>query len=180
MADKEKKEKYISTAKVIDGVLILSLPDALTPVVWQMELGQSKSSALEIRDAGDNHFVLTLKTPRQDVLEIATYNDRDLAIKALLVVSQAMEQAQGQLKAAATTGTYLVPTAQKQSNDNRGFPVKRILMLGLKSAGAIILLGLAYIMISAFIHVATNSSTSGSAAGSGNAPVSADDFLENR
>ena len=42
--------KYTSSAKIVDGILVLSLPDAIHPVVWQMELGQSKSSALEIRE----------------------------------------------------------------------------------------------------------------------------------
>ena len=104
--------KYLSTAKVIDGVLILSLPDAITPVVWQMELGQSKSSALEIRTTDKGEFVLILKTPRQDILEIATYAQRDRAIKALMITSSAMEKAHGQLRTIPPNG-YPLPVVTR-------------------------------------------------------------------
>ena len=61
-------EKLIPSAKIVDGILILSLPDALRPVVWQMELSQSRTSALEVREHEDGTYHLTLKPPRQDVL----------------------------------------------------------------------------------------------------------------
>lgn len=81
------------SAKIVDGVLILTLPDAQSPVVWQMELGQTKSSALEVREEQDRGFILILKTPRQDVQEIATYAARDAAVRALVTVSQALQNA---------------------------------------------------------------------------------------
>lgn len=94
-------EKFQPSAKVVDGLLILSLPDAISPVVWQMEVGQSKSSALEVRPAeNDNEFCLMLKTARSDVLDIARYNSKDKAVRALLTVSQAMEKASGHIRAA--------------------------------------------------------------------------------
>ena len=40
---------YQSSARVVDGKLILSFPHALTPVVWQMDLSQTKASALEVQ-----------------------------------------------------------------------------------------------------------------------------------
>lgn len=91
-------EKLIPSAKVVDGILILSLPDALRPVVWQMELGQSRTSALEVREQEDGTCHLTLKTPRQDVLEMAPYATKAQAIKALQTVATAMEKAHGQLR----------------------------------------------------------------------------------
>lgn len=174
-------EKYTSTAKVIDGVLILSLPDAITPVVWQMELGQSKSSALEIRDIEEGKFLLTLKTPRQDVLDIATYSNRDQAIKALLMVSQAMEKAQGQLKYAAKPNSYPVPAISRSKDDSVICSVFCILTRILKFSGillaSLILIGLVvYVGSRLFFSspVATNADISG------NNPVSADEFLEGR
>ena len=104
-------EKYATTAKVVDGILILTLPDALRPSVWQMQLGQTKSSALEVREQGD-HWLLLLKTPRQDVLEIALFASRDAAVKALMAVSRAMEKAHGQLNGQASysgSPAYPVP-----------------------------------------------------------------------
>lgn len=104
-------EKYATSAKVVDGILILTLPDALRPSVWQMQLGQTKSSALEVRDHGDQ-WLLVLKTPRQDVIEIAPFASREAALKALMAVSRAMEKAHGQLNGQASysgTPTYPVP-----------------------------------------------------------------------
>lgn len=91
-------EKLVPSAKVVDGILILSLPDALRPVVWQMELGQSRTSALEVREQEDGTCHLTLKTPRQDVLEMAPYATKAQAIRALQTVAAAMEKAHGQLR----------------------------------------------------------------------------------
>ncbi len=171
-------EKYTSTAKVIDGILILSLPDAISPVVWQMELGQSKSSALEIRNLEDGKFILTLKTPRQDVLDIATYANRDLAIKALLATSQALEKAQGRLKSGASgyqPPLYPLP-ALSQYKSSFGFwcVIKRILKIL-----AIGLSGLAMIVLILFvIGKLLTGISSNDTSPSGNAPMSADEFLE--
>lgn len=102
-------EKYVTTAKVVDGTLILTLPEAIRPVVWQMQLGQTKSSALEVREQGDT-WLLVLKTPRQDVLEIAPFANRNTAVKALMAVARAMEKAQGQLGGQANyTGSPAYP-----------------------------------------------------------------------
>lgn len=87
---------YSSSAKIVDGTLILSLPDAVSPVVWRMDLGQAKASALEIREKKNGTFMLTLKTPKGDVNEIAPFDERARALRALMAVSRAMEQAHGQ------------------------------------------------------------------------------------
>lgn len=172
-------EKYPSTAKVIDGVLILSLPDAISPVVWQMELGQSKSSALEIRDNGQNQFVLTLKTPRQDVLDIAVYTNRDLAIKALLVTSAALEKAQGHLKSSPTSPTngYPVPvlSLSPKAGSSFGSLIRKILTLSAVIAGAVL-----FILLILFVVAKLFLSPPSASRVSDAAPISADEFLENR
>ncbi len=89
---------YSSSAKVVDGTLILSLPDATSPVVWQMDLGQVRASALEVREKEGGSFVLTLKTPRGDVNDIAPFATRAQAVKALMVAAQALEQGRGQIR----------------------------------------------------------------------------------
>jgi hypothetical protein len=93
---KKPRSPFESSAKVVDGHLILSLPDALNPVVWRMELGSVKSSAVEVR-ANDNRFLLTLKTPKGDIHDIAPYDSRDKAVTALLKVSEALEGAEGKI-----------------------------------------------------------------------------------
>ncbi len=86
---------YVSSAKVVDGALILSLPDAISPVVWRMELGSVKSSALEVRDQKDGTFMLTLKNPRDDVHNIAPFAEKAIAVRALMAVSHALEHGHG-------------------------------------------------------------------------------------
>ena len=90
-------------AKVVDGVLILSLPDADSPVVWRMELGKTKASAIEVRaenDNGETVHALIVKTPQSDVYKIGTYTDKTNATRALLALTEAMNNAQGQLRPA--------------------------------------------------------------------------------
>jgi len=88
---------YVSSAKVVDGALILSLPDAISPVVWRMDLSSVKSSALEVRDQKDGTFMLTLKTPRDDVTNIAPFTDKAVAVRALMAVSHALETGHGNI-----------------------------------------------------------------------------------
>jgi hypothetical protein len=100
-----------SSARVVDGILILSLPDAIHPVVWQMELGQSKASALEVRDTGEDLFTLVLKTPRQDVIEVAQFREKSHALHVLFELSKAMEKAKGQIRSpiAANENNHHLP-----------------------------------------------------------------------
>jgi hypothetical protein len=88
---------YSSSAKVVDGTLILSLPDAVSPVVWRWDLGSVKSSALEVREK-EGQFILMLKTPKGDVSEVAPFTERGRALRALMAVSDAMESAHGEIR----------------------------------------------------------------------------------
>jgi hypothetical protein len=111
---------YSSSAKVVDGSLILSLPDAVSPVVWRMELGSVKSSALEVREKGDL-FVLTLKTPKGDVSEVAPFTERGRALRALMAVSSAMENAHGEIRGQAANdeaGEIIAPARRRKSKGN--------------------------------------------------------------
>ena len=173
-------EKFLPSAKVIDGILILSLPDAISPIVWQMELGQSKASAVEIRTTDDGKFILTLKTPRQDVLDIAHYSNKDQAVKALMVTSQALEKAQGQLKVSTTgyqASLYPVPAlSYAKSSGGILCILKKILKFSAITLSVIIVIGLTLFVIGKiFLSTPqTNSSSSESA------PISADEFLESK
>lgn len=100
---------YSSSAKVVDGTLIISLPDAISPVVWRMDFGHAKSSAIEVRD-NDGHYVLILKTPKGDVNDIAPFDSKSKAVNALMAVSKAMEHGQGQIRPVAVQVAQAVET----------------------------------------------------------------------
>lgn len=89
-----------SSAKVVDGNLIISMPDAKDPVVWRMALGEARAAALEVQTRGDEHYVLVLKYPKGDAIDIAPFDTKKAATGALMAVSQAMQNAQGRLSSA--------------------------------------------------------------------------------
>ncbi len=120
------RNKYESSAKVVDGNLILTLPDAMNPVIWRMELGNVKSSALEVR-ANDNHFLLALKTPKGDVHDIAPYENRERALHALMQVSHALGKAEGKMASPSAAGPTQILQATPVKNSS-GF--KWLIALG--------------------------------------------------
>lgn len=169
-------DKLLPSARIVDGILILTLPDALKPVVWQMELGQTKSSAVEVREQGDGTFVLMLKTNRQDVQEIAPYATREQAVRALMTLSKAMESAQGQLRqrdpANMNSSGYLPAIIPQQAGD--GKPSKA-LRAGIGIAAILFLLFLFSKIDGSSIPTPDTPSVSSGASGE---PLSADDYLK--
>ncbi|MBX2834398.1 MAG: hypothetical protein KTR28_05460 [Micavibrio sp.] len=98
--NKNSKQSSNASARIVDGKLILSLPDAETPVVWQMDLTQSKASALEVRkDDEGKIFTLTLKTPKGDLVEIAPFISKEYAVEGLMAASSALGNAHGAIRA---------------------------------------------------------------------------------
>lgn len=110
---------FTPSASVVDGSLIISLPNAVSPVVWRLDLGQARASALEVREK-DNLFTLLLKTPRGDVNDIASFDTKAKAVAALMAVSDAMRHAHGQMKAAAND----TPTPVYAGGSNLPVPVR--------------------------------------------------------
>lgn len=178
---------YSASASVVDGTLILSLPDAISPVVWRLELGQAKASALEVRQGEDDVYTLLLKTPRGDGNDIARFATRGRAVAALMAVSRAMEQGHGQIYPAANdTEPYnpsLLPVVKGKRR--KGTPGKKK-----NWAGALIALVLIFVLGSILLNMAPrpvsmesqiNPAAGPSAArDTGGVAVSADDFLKNR
>ncbi len=110
---------YQSSAKVVDGSLIISLPDAVTPVVWRMELANVKASALEVKEH-EQGFMLALKTPRGESHDIAPFETKEAAVHALMKVSHALQNASGNMFAAAIVQDNVSPrsvaVAQKKGS----------------------------------------------------------------
>ncbi len=113
-----RKTQNNSSARVVDGKLILSYPEALTPIVWQMDLAQAKASALEVRESPKG-ISLVLKTAKGETTEIAPFATKEEAVAALMAAARALESAHGQIRAAGAaneTGgaaSYAPPAKQR-------------------------------------------------------------------
>lgn len=85
------KTSYRSTAKVVDGSLVLSLPDALVPTLMRMDLEEVRAAALEVTPRKET-YVLTLKVSKDNIRDIAPFETREQAVAALMAASQALEK----------------------------------------------------------------------------------------
>lgn len=112
-----RKTQSNSSARVVDGKLILSYPEALTPVVWQMDLSDAKASALEVRETPKG-ITLVLKTLKGETVEIAPFATKGEAVAALMAAAKALEGAHGQIRIASAANNDSSPGAY-------GAPVKK-------------------------------------------------------
>lgn len=185
MTAKKDSFSLVSSASVVDGKLILSLPDAATPVVWQMDMEQAKASALEVReDAKTGRFTLALKTQKGETVDIASYEEKQSAVKALMVTSKALENAHGKIRRVAanapdasanslnyaTQGGY----AAQQKNSSTASAILAVLLI------VILISAWAFTIPKASDTIARTSGGASNAASDTGVPVSADDFLSNR
>lgn len=123
--------EYESSAKVVDGNIIISLPDAVNPIVWRMELGSVKASAMEVRSHADGTFMLALKTPKGEAHDIAPFAQKELAVRALMRVSAALQSAEGRMGApAATPIPFPERTQASEPRTERTSALKWLLALG--------------------------------------------------
>lgn len=69
--------------------LVLNLPDAVNPVVWQFDLSRARSSSIEaVPDA--KGYAIRLKTAEGQVHDIAIYGSRDRAVLVLATVHETL------------------------------------------------------------------------------------------
>lgn len=87
-----------SGARVVDGKLILSFPEAVNPVLWQMDLVSAKASALEVETLQGGQAALMLKTPKGEQATVAIFESREAALSALMTVGAALGCAHGQIR----------------------------------------------------------------------------------
>lgn len=173
---------YSSSARIVDGTLVLSLPDALTPVVWRMDMGHAKASAIEVRENEDGTFSLVLKTPRGDVNDIAPFASKALAVRALMEVSRAMENAHGNIRSSMA----LVPAGDQPPMAATRASGGGKLLTGV--IGLLLLVGIIMMLVSVgpgpggAPGMGTDIPAAGDpeAANRPGVPVSADDFLRGR
>lgn len=83
------------SAQVAGGRLVLSLPDAETPVVWVMDLGEASSAVLRLENDKNGFCVIRKHSGKSAVETVAVYRDRRAAETALARASRALEAARG-------------------------------------------------------------------------------------
>ncbi len=96
-----KKPSTSASANVVDGKLILSLPEALTPIVWQMDLSDAKASAFEVIEQGGNFSLTSKKQGSEKKDTIATFATRSDSVDALMATSHALASAHGHIRTEA-------------------------------------------------------------------------------
>jgi len=84
--------RYTATAKVNDGRLVLSLPDAETPVVWIMELNDAVTSVLRLESDKQGFYVIK-KHGGKTAETVAVYRNRRPAVRALNAATRALDRA---------------------------------------------------------------------------------------
>lgn len=167
--------------KIVDGKLILSLPDAITPVVWQMDLEKAQSASFTvIENKDDKNFVLVFKTQEGTRDDIAPFENKQKAVDVLMETSNILQNAHGQIR-----GSVPANAAPGKNKSDR--------------LGAILAVALVIVLILIWTLSAAgpgrigqggvSPAASGAASSFGNSvsprqssgvPVSADDFLNNR
>lgn len=106
--------KHSSTAKVVDGSLVLSLPDAVTPVVMRLSLEEAKSAAFTVLEKKDQH-VLTVQFSEKESRDIAPFDEKEKAVNALMAASAALEKG---------SRVYVGGGSAHNDNDEGGFSFK--------------------------------------------------------
>ena len=94
---KTKQDRNAPSARVVDGRLILTLPNARTPTVWRMGLDAAEAGAFQVVADPDNAgYQLVTKGTASDQQTIAGFDDREQAVAALLTAAEAMQNAGSQ------------------------------------------------------------------------------------
>lgn len=102
---------YKPKAKVNGSLLVLSLPDALTPTVWTLDLAKDGHGALKILDGAEGTAVLTYTTGKKTGadIEIAHYARRGDAVRALVAATDALEKATPGAQETTVAGALRAP-----------------------------------------------------------------------
>ena len=180
-------------ATIREGMLVLSLTNAISPVVWRLDMRKVSASALEVRENDNASFDLVLKTQKSDVNHIASFENKLEALDALKVVMRAIENApvsDFQLSRAVSEKTETTAHQNNtKSSEMSEIPSNissrnRPVLAGAIGAGVVVLLLIVLGWIGNAQQAGQSSaslvSPSGTAAEITGKPVSADEFLKSR
>lgn len=171
-----------SHVKIVDGKLILSLPNAQMPVVWQMDLEQAQSASFTVQeDKKAKLFNLVFKTQEGGEDIIAPFDEKQSAVDILMETSNVLQNAHGQIKPGANNVSAGAP-AQQQKSDKLGAVLAIILAVILVGIWMLSAAGPGRIGQGGVDPNRASSSLTGGAdpSQSSGVPVSADDFLQGR
>lgn len=169
-----------SNVSIVDGKLILSLPEAETPVVWQMDIDAAKSAAFTVEeDKKQKLFYLTLKADDGKEQKIAPFKEKDGAVAVLMETSSILQNAHGKIK--HTAANTNAPVEKQDKGEKMGGVLAVLLIVALLGVWMISASmsrisdtgGVGYQASSEGVSLGTSSESTGVA-------VSADDFLSNR
>jgi len=85
--------RYGPSAKVTDGRLVLSLPDAETPALWIMDLNDAATSVMRLENDKQGFFVIKKHSGKAVAETVAVYRDRKAGERALVKATYALEKA---------------------------------------------------------------------------------------
>lgn len=83
-----------NTVNIANNKLVLSLPQAKSPVVWQMDLSAYEACAVEVSGT-KAPFDLVLKKPDGKSETIAAFESKDDATAVLLQITDALQNGEG-------------------------------------------------------------------------------------
>lgn len=114
---KKKNNELQASAAISDDCLIVSLPQAIEPSVWRLELEKAKNAAFEIQKDDDDIFSLVIKKSARSKPDIiGNFENKDDAMSALLIVSEALKT--GKTKTATTKTTPKKSEASPAATNN--------------------------------------------------------------
>lgn len=176
-------KKIKSSAEVVDKHLILSLPNAIEPIVWRMELSKMGTASFEIKKIKSSDVHKLVLKPKKGVAEpIAQFEDKETALNALLQASDAMQRP-GHNEPSIVAPSNNVPNSNVQSTptQSKNKTSNKWLYLFLGFVAVIALYIYMTMQIPKKITDQTNSSETTIPSSSNKVPVgvplSADDFL---
>ena len=176
-----------STAEVVNGYLILSLPNAIEPIVWRMALDKIGTAAFEVKQEDNSNITkLTLKPKKGTAEIIASFTDKDKTMQALMAASRALQTAPPKSVTTTPLNTSQkrqhaeTQTVSTSSETNNGQTETHKWIIAV--FGVLIVLGLYYYLTTLIPTTNIGFGTQNTAATatteqSTGVPVSADDFL---
>jgi len=88
---KKKDTAPLASAAINDDCLIVSLPDAIEPKVWRLDLEKAKDSSFEVKKENKSFALMVKKSTRAKPDVIGQFETKEKALSALLMVSEALK-----------------------------------------------------------------------------------------
>jgi len=185
---KKLLSKTKSAAEIADNHLVLSLPEAIEPVVWRMSLDKIGTASFEVKPLKDSEKAKLILKPKKGAAEIiANFETKDEAVNALMIASKALQSGASQ---SAKQQEKVIVKASGDSEASHETVVinntnnKEKQKWAIAVLGAILVLGLYYYLTTLIPNSAQGFESSNNSFNSTlnptdatGVPVSADDFL---